>query len=145
MLLTQCTPDELLVGAAEGMERSVLPFLDDEFAVMQIRALCELLLNLATRVDWSSEEYRKEADELAAILAATGEGESPDGADGGSTDRVELLDRACNALSRSGEEAAAETTGEGDQEVQQLLLSQANAEVDDLKSYLFTTGKKAGK
>lgn len=59
----------LLDGVAASLRTYVLPHVTDPFALMQLRAIDEVLSNLAERVDWSYEEVNEETDGIEALLA----------------------------------------------------------------------------
>jgi hypothetical protein len=68
MLSTVPVP-RLLEGVAEALRADVAPHVQDRFALMQLRAIEELLLNLAGRVAWDPAEVAAEADGLDGVLA----------------------------------------------------------------------------
>jgi hypothetical protein len=69
-VLSQVPVPRLLEGVAAALETYVEPHVDDRFARMQLRAIDELLRNLAERVDWSAVEIGQEADDIERVLAA---------------------------------------------------------------------------
>jgi hypothetical protein len=74
-MLSEVPLPRLLEGIASALQKDVEPGVADEFARMQLRAIGEVLRNLADRVEWSAAELGDEiADRLAFLerLAATG-------------------------------------------------------------------------
>lgn len=60
----------LLDGVAAALQTHVQPHVTDRFALMQLRAIDEVLRNLAERVDSSMPEVTQETDEIQRILEA---------------------------------------------------------------------------
>lgn len=58
----------LLEGMAAALHEHVEPALDDEFALMQVRAAGELLRNMAGRTEWSVQERADETAGRAALV-----------------------------------------------------------------------------
>jgi aminoglycoside phosphotransferase (APT) family kinase protein len=71
-MLIQNSVGRLLAGAAEVLEKEVAAQVGDTFARQQVRAISEILVNLAERVDWTDEVLSEERDELLRLLAALG-------------------------------------------------------------------------
>ena len=69
MLSTVPVP-RLLEGVAAALRTHVEPHVTDRFAQMQLRAIDELLRNLAERVDWSPLEVTQEIDDIERLLGA---------------------------------------------------------------------------
>ncbi|QEC47775.1 hypothetical protein FSW04_09455 [Baekduia soli] len=69
-MLSTVPVQRLLEGVAEALHADVAPHVDDRFALMQLRAIEELLVNLAGRVAWEPAEVAAEADGLGDVLAA---------------------------------------------------------------------------
>ena len=59
----------LLEGVAASLRTHVEPHVDDRFALMQLRAIDELLRNLAGRVEWSLAELLAELEGMEELLA----------------------------------------------------------------------------
>ena len=59
----------LLEGVAAALRTHVEPHVDDRFARMQLRAIDELLRNLADRVEWSLAELQAELAGMEELLA----------------------------------------------------------------------------
>lgn len=68
MLSTVPVP-RLLDGIADSLRANVAPFVDDKFALMQLRAVDELLRNLAQRVDWDPTAVVLEAEDWRGLLS----------------------------------------------------------------------------
>ena len=68
-MLSSVEVSRLLEGVAAALRTHVAPHVDDRFAQMQLRAIDELLRNLAGRVEWSLPELEAELDELEGLLA----------------------------------------------------------------------------
>jgi hypothetical protein len=68
-MLSAVELSRLLEGVAAALRTHVEPHVDDRFAQMQLRAIDELLRNLAGRVEWSLAELRTELDEMEDLLA----------------------------------------------------------------------------
>jgi hypothetical protein len=68
-VLSAVEVSRLLEGVAAALRTHVAPHVDDRFAQMQLRAIDELLRNLAGRVEWSLPELEAELDELEGLLA----------------------------------------------------------------------------
>jgi hypothetical protein len=59
----------LLEGVAAALRTHVEPHVEDRFARMQLRAIDELLRNLADRVEWSLAELQAELEGMEELLA----------------------------------------------------------------------------
>jgi len=72
----------LLEGVAASLRLNVAPHVDDQFAAMQIRAIDELLRNLALCTEWRMADVTEELASVEALLltlsAAGWCGSSPD-------------------------------------------------------------------
>ena len=93
----------LLEGIAASLRTHVAPHVDDRFALMQLRAVDELLRNLAGRVEWNGTEIAtevEETEELLGVLRAAGwDGEPAAAADGqAESPAAALLDRRSATL-----------------------------------------------
>ena len=74
-MLSAVSLKRILEGIAESLKTHVQPHVKDRFAEMQLRAIDELLRNLARRVEWSLSELKQEIEvdeELLDRLAACG-------------------------------------------------------------------------
>jgi hypothetical protein len=94
----------LLEGVAAALATYVEPHVDDRFARMQLRAIDELLRNLAERVDWSAVEIGQEADDIERVLAAfesagwRGDGVAPPAGQPAGASAEEAASRRAGAL-----------------------------------------------
>ncbi|MFT5132537.1 MAG: hypothetical protein ACI9SC_001003, partial [Gammaproteobacteria bacterium] len=72
-MLSSVPLKRLLEGITESLRTHVQPHVKDKFALMQLRAIDELLRNLAGRVEWSLSELKQEieADEELLVRLAT--------------------------------------------------------------------------
>ena len=96
----------LLDGVAAALRTHVWPHVTDPFALMQLRAIDEVLRNLAERVDWSLAEVAEETDEIERMLARLRQaGWTGDRAPGGapSGPRAEWEPSGAEALQRRSE------------------------------------------
>ena len=80
-MLSEVPLPRLLEGMAATLRSDVAPAVGDEFALMQLRAIEEVLRNLAVRVDWATAELDEEITGQLALLdllsAAGWPGEPP--------------------------------------------------------------------
>lgn len=67
-MLSEVPLPRLLEGIAESLRENVEPGVEDEFALMQLRAIGEVLRNLAGRVEWAAEERSDEIKGRRAFL-----------------------------------------------------------------------------
>jgi hypothetical protein len=67
-MLSAVEVSRLLVGVAAALRTDVEPHVSDRFARMQLRAIDELLRNLAGRVEWSLTELQAELEEMERVL-----------------------------------------------------------------------------
>src|ERR1700730_16839564 len=67
-MLSAIPVSRLIEGIAASLETHVEPHVTDRFAQMQLRAIGELLRNLAGRVEWSLAELSAEVDEMDRLL-----------------------------------------------------------------------------
>ena len=68
-MLSSVPLPRLLEGVAASLREHVAPHVDDRFATMQLRAIDELLRNLALRTDWRLDDVAADVAELDALLA----------------------------------------------------------------------------
>jgi hypothetical protein len=99
-VINQNSVARMLAGASEVLNADVAPLVDDRFALMQVRAISELLINLSERVDWRPEELAADAAAYTELIAAAS-GRQADPQAG----RDALLGEAADALERLGDEA----------------------------------------
>ena len=69
-MLSEVPVSRLLEGVAAALRSHVAPHVDDRFARMQLRAIDELLRNLAGRVEWQAADVERETEALVALLGA---------------------------------------------------------------------------
>ena len=69
IVLSAVPVQRLLDGVAAALRTDVRPHITDPFALMQLRAIDEVLINLAERVDWSLADVAEETDEIERMLA----------------------------------------------------------------------------
>jgi hypothetical protein len=77
-MLSSVPLPRLLEGIAASLRTNVAPHVDDRFATMQLRAIDELLRNLAGRVEWKLEDVTAEVVELETLLATLAQAGWPD-------------------------------------------------------------------
>ena len=68
-MLSAVPVPRLLEGIAAALRNQVQPHVTDRFAQMQLRAMDEVLRNLAQHVNWSLTEVAEEIDEIERMLA----------------------------------------------------------------------------
>jgi hypothetical protein len=68
-MLSPVPASRLLEGVAASLRTHVEPQVSDRFARMQLRAIDELLRNLAERVEWSVAAVTQETAEIADLLS----------------------------------------------------------------------------
>lgn len=133
-MLIQNSVGRLLAGAAEALENEVAARVDDTFARQQVRAVAEILLNLAERVDWTEAVLSEDRDELLRLLGTL---EEPGGAEAGEGDpaaaRREALDRVVEALADRQGGLPAERV----EPTEELLREQAIARARRLRSTMY--------
>lgn len=88
----------LLKGVAAALRTHVEPHVTDRFAQMQLRAIDELLRNLAGRVEWSLTELNAEIDEADDLLEKLVAAGWPDWTTAGSVPRPRPFTLAQEAL-----------------------------------------------
>jgi hypothetical protein len=74
-MLSAVPVQRILEGIAESLRNHVQPHVKDKFSLMQLRAIDELLRNLAGRLEWSLSELKQEIkadEELLAQLITCG-------------------------------------------------------------------------
>ena len=76
-MLSAVEVSRLLEGVAAALRADVEPHVSDRFARMQLRAIDELLRNLAGRVEWSLAELQAELEEMERVLSRLHEGGWP--------------------------------------------------------------------
>lgn len=148
-MLTQNSIRRLLTGAADALSEDVAPAVDDQFALMQLRAVRELLLNLADRVDWRVDEIRadiQDIEELMTILRAAG---SPDADTGGRASPMEERDRLLASASRAIAWLADRSEQANDaaryrQAVEDILQRQAVDQAARLRSTMYKADTESG-
>jgi hypothetical protein len=69
-MLTSVPVARLLEGVAAALREHVEPNVTDRFAQTQLRAIDELLRNLAGRVEWSLAELSREVADIERLLDA---------------------------------------------------------------------------
>jgi hypothetical protein len=67
-MLSSVPVARLLEGVAAALREHVEPHVTDRFAQMQLRAIDELLRNLAGRVEWSLAELSREVADIERLL-----------------------------------------------------------------------------
>jgi hypothetical protein len=67
-MLSSVPASRLLEGVAASLRTHVEPQVSDRFARMQLRAIDELLRNLAGRVEWSVADVSRETTEIEDLL-----------------------------------------------------------------------------
>lgn len=114
-MLTNIPPAKLLEGVADSLQAEVAPRLDDEFARMQLRAIDELLRNLAPRIGWIDAELGSDVAGIERLLAALEEEGMPAATATGDDGRERAPDPAARRLHLLGrlEEAIAWAYDEG--------------------------------
>lgn len=70
MTTSAALAQDTLVRLANSLEHSVLPYVDNHYAQLQVRAAREMLLNLSARVVWQDTEHL--LHETLATLARLG-------------------------------------------------------------------------
>ncbi len=81
-MLSAVEVSRLLEGVAAALRTHVEPHVDDRFAHMQLRAIDELLRNLAGRVEWSLTELQAEVAAIEELLGELGAAGWPGGSGG---------------------------------------------------------------
>jgi hypothetical protein len=117
-MLSAVELSRLLEGVATALRAHVEPHVDDRFARMQLRAIDELLRNVAGRVEWSLPELQEEVAEMAELLDAlraagwpggrAGPAVPPATADEALTRRITLLGDLSDATRWAQEEGSEE-------------------------------------
>lgn len=129
-----------------SLDNDIAPLIEDSFISMQIKAISELLSNLAPRVDWSAAEYEQEAHELrelATILADAGLSQ----VDGENAGRVALLEAVSQGISQTGDTPKSPASEGALVRLEAALLDQASNRTRSLVSTMYraTPAKAAQK
>jgi hypothetical protein len=105
--------ERIFEGTAASLRDHVLPEVADPYAKSQVAAAIELLGNLATRVEWRSDQLEEEIQRIRGVLAAAPDPPAlvAEPVPTASTELVLFRRRHLDALAALQESASAGTVG----------------------------------
>jgi hypothetical protein len=131
-------PRDVISRLADSLEHSVLQYIDNHYAQLQVRAAREMLLNLSARVEWKRADLV--ADENCLQLALdtlAAQGMHPSAAiegDGPPAMRARLASVIDGAYHCDGDEASREASLAA---IWRVVRSEFDAEADKIKTGMY--------